>query len=479
MSGRGWYFAKSSADLHANELVIPIFGFVFRLPIPTQWIVVYGNADELAPQHYIFDRTEADGSMSDQEKLRKQIATDFPVIDVVKRLYEDEVDLPVADAAAPPVLHLTSDRLRDAINFGPHFLSLSGHGSQNGCCTLNNNMASNANNGYHAFIGWADSCLTNNFEWEDSMSEDLLKNPNGGAVGYIGNTRFSWIGLGDDYQREFFKRLKVTRHLALLNDSRFNLPNNWSSEKWTKFSLNLLGDPEMPVWVGKPKAMKVTHAAEILKAEQNVPVQVKTSANAAINNAVVSFSMGDNWLVSGITDASGVANLHINPSAIGTIEVVVTAQDFVPYFGTINVKENILCKTAVICKADILCKTTIACGAAITCGAAIACKTTIACGAAISCGVAIACGAKIVPCSQKIACNLSISSCMAAIGSGCPAINPDPFNNLADILKASGVDNVNELAKKQNTPKVKKALEQLEPGNRKALTLMLKRIDKE
>lgn len=465
-TGRGWYFAKSDTDLNVSETVVTIFGMVIRIPIPTQWMVVYGYSDEVTPQYYIFDKAAADGSMTDQEALRKQIAADFTSIDTVRRLYEDEVDLPAADATSPPVFHLTSNRLRDTLNLGQHFVSLSGHGSQDGCCALDNNMAQNATNGYHTFIAWADSCLTNDFQVEDSMSEDLLKNPNGGAVAYVGNTRFSWIGLGDDYQREFFQRLKSVRHLALLNDSRFNLPNNWVYFKWIKFALNLLGDPEMPLWVGKPDAMKVTHPAKIFKTDQHVLVKVTTSSGAAIGDAVVCFAMGD-WVASAITDATGQADLHITPPATGSLEVVVTAQDSVPYFGTILVEKKVICRTAIICKANIMCK------------AAISCKAAILCKASILCGSSVLCGPKIVPCGGAIACNLAISGCKVGIGPGCPAIDPVPWRDLIDIFKESGVKDIKELSAKQNTPRVRKVIATLSPANRKALTLMLHRIEKE
>jgi hypothetical protein len=456
--GRGWYFAKSDTDLSPSELVITIFGFVFRMAIVTPWVVVYGNSDELAPANFIFDRTEADLSMSDQEVLRKQIATDFPAIDVVNRLYEDEVDLPAADAAAAPLQHITSDRVRDALNLGPHFLSLSGHGSQGGCCGVDGAMAQAAANGFLQPITYAMSCLTADFGAQDATSEKLVFNPNGGAVAYVGYTRFGWIGVGDDFERAFFTRLKTTRHLALLNDSRLTL---W--HVWTKYVQILLGDPEMPVWVGKPKAIKVVHPSEIVKAAQDVVVEVKTSANAPLKDAVVSLAMGPvvTWAT---TDASGKASVHVNPSAAGTMEVVVTATDCVPYFGTLTVKEKITCTVMLQCKADILCKSL------------VSCQPAVSCSALVSCGASILCGAKITPCVAKIACGASISGCKAAIGPGCPKIDPIPFKDFIDVAKACGVKDVKELAEKQDTPRVKKVLAKLSPANRKALVMMLKKI---
>ena len=115
-------------------------------------------------------------------------------------------------------------------------------------------MALGLRNGAPGFIGYADSCLTNGFDSNDAMAEALLLNPSGGAVAYVGNTRFSWIGVGDDFQRAFFHRLASTRHLGLLNDSRlsvFGTTGYWRGyERWQIFSLNLLGDPELRIHRG-------------------------------------------------------------------------------------------------------------------------------------------------------------------------------------------------------------------------------------
>ena len=122
--------------------------------------------------------------------------------------------------------------------------------------------AGGLSNGYHSFIAYADSCLTNQFDAEDAVSEHLLYNPNGGAVAYVGNTRFSWIGVGDNFQRRFFDRMQTTRHLGLLNDTRCAMVNESTGfyrlyNKWQIFSMNLMGDPEMPVWSSPPRTMTV------------------------------------------------------------------------------------------------------------------------------------------------------------------------------------------------------------------------------
>lgn len=66
-------------------------------------------------------------------------------------------------------------------------------------------------------------------------------------MAYVGNSRFSWIGVGDDVQRAFFHRLVSTPHLGLLNDARIGSISMDAYGHWIMLSLNLMGDPEMPV----------------------------------------------------------------------------------------------------------------------------------------------------------------------------------------------------------------------------------------
>lgn len=251
-SVRGWYYATSATDASPSVLTIPLWFTTITFPIPSAWIVVHGTTEERSPAAYEFNPKAAEGSMDDQERLRRQIRTEVPGIDRFSRYYEDERDLSFFARLAAPVQYLTEAGLRGGLDAAPHLVSLSGHGSQSGVAHLSTWMAQGLRNGSPGFIGYADSCLTNGFDTNDAMSEALLLNGAGGAVGYVGNTRFSWIGVGDDFQRAFFHRLASTRHLGLLNDSRltvFGTTGYWSGyDRWQIFSLNLLGDPELRVY---------------------------------------------------------------------------------------------------------------------------------------------------------------------------------------------------------------------------------------
>jgi hypothetical protein len=254
----GWYYAIDYDDLTPSVQQFVFDGFLynisFTLPLPTPWIVVWdGNDAVLHPLHFGVDYTEADSSMTDQEALREYMKSALPVIDHVERLYTDEPDLVIESQSDAPLHHLTEANLLDALTRGPHFASFSGHGNTDWCAYLRTSLVNQLTNGSSTTHMWVDSCLTGAFDSQDCVAEAAIKRPNGGALSYIGNTRYSWVGLGAKFREAFFVRMGTSRHLGELNDSRFLFKNEASGlgrerRLWHILVQHLFGDPEMPVY---------------------------------------------------------------------------------------------------------------------------------------------------------------------------------------------------------------------------------------
>lgn len=334
---RGWYYATSATDMTVNFMHIILPWLTIDIPLPSPWIVVHGPLAERTPADFQLDWQGQDGSMSDQEKLRTQVRSELPGIDQFNRLYEDDLDLGFFQRLAAPIQQLTSDRLRDALNAGPHFVSLSGHGSSDGCCGGSVGLASGLTNGEPGFIGYADSCLTNQFDAADAFSEALLTNDSGGAVAYIGNTRFSWIGVGDDFQRAFFHRLTATRHLGLLNDSRCSVVGSTGARQgydhWAVFALNLLGDPEMRVYRQAVPGLRIRLRNPRLERPIEIYVELAKPPRPPrpgpdpAPDVLVDVRQGD-WSIQLRTDASGIARLEPGLLRPGPVEVTVSHEDY-------------------------------------------------------------------------------------------------------------------------------------------------------
>ena len=255
----GWFFAKSETDLSPTNSSINNWIFEW-LKLPhnplheaTQWIVVIGPNEIISPSYFQIGEVGIDNSINEQEELLDWMHNNFPRINQVQRLYSDVADMsPGGVWAEAGLKNLTRDNIKQELNKGPHFVCLIGHGSANGVAELNINMANDLNNGNETFIAFADSCSTNAFDHDimDCLGEQLILNPHGGAIAYIGNTRFGWSWLGYLSKLKFFKSMKYFRHIGLLNDSRFSLiDSDWALRRiWTILTQTLLGDPEMNVY---------------------------------------------------------------------------------------------------------------------------------------------------------------------------------------------------------------------------------------
>lgn len=338
---RGWYYAASATNLSPSSITVSLpWQPSFSIPVPSRWIVAFGANDELSPMYFVVDDAAGDGSMLDQEALRLQLSTDVPGWSQVHRLYEDDVDLPAAPGA-PPLEHLSATGLEAQLDQGPHIVSLSGHGYWGGCCGLGPSMRTSLTNGTRTFIAYADSCLTNQFDVEDAISEQLVQNEHGGAVAYVGNTRFSWIGVGDDFQRNFFKGLPATRALGTLHDRRLAMVNAATGfylvyNRWSIHALNLIGDPEMRVWTHAPWRLCL-ELPESVYVHGRLAVQV-LHGNEPVPDAVVSLDQGAGVLRRGRSDRNGVAAFDLEGLSPGDLHVTAVHPEAATTRTTISVK---------------------------------------------------------------------------------------------------------------------------------------------
>jgi hypothetical protein len=163
-------------------------------------------------------------------------------------------------------------------------------------------------------------------------------------VAYVGNTRFSWIGLGDDHQRAFFRRLTSTRHLGLANDIRVSVLDMgyWHAyARWCIHALNLLGDPEMKIWRGyhKPWAIAVEW-----NGDRRIPLVVKVKPRIpkpgepeeAFEDVMVHLRQGELERVARV-DRDGLATFDLQQAAEGPVTLTVSGPDAVPHVEQLEV----------------------------------------------------------------------------------------------------------------------------------------------
>lgn len=262
----GFYFCTDVTCATRSEIFWPgIGGFgMVEIPIPTKFVKIFAPAGALRPALFFFDHRSQDGSMVEKEMVKDLFAARFPGFNDRKRLYKDIYDI----APAPDLSELFPVRLGEALLSGYNITSLSGHGWYGGCCGLEAGYIPDLLS-FTSGIVYADSCLTNEFDQAagDAVSELMLVQPGGGAVAYVGNTRYSWIGLGSAFERAFWARMRTTRHIGALHNTK-SLFVSYPSEHWVNFSLNLMGDPETEIWRGRAEQMLVTVPNRVMQGDR-------------------------------------------------------------------------------------------------------------------------------------------------------------------------------------------------------------------
>ncbi len=159
----------------------------------------------------------------------------------------------------------------------------------------------------------------------------------GGAIAYFGTTGV--ITHGAHFRsagyRGFADAIFVEKELRLGEATlraRFRVDSLYHHQA-RYLEWNLFGDPEMNIWTGVPRECDVNYDSVIVMAPQDLVVTVTVNGRA-FHGALVCVSMDSVVYVWGETDGTGRVELPVNPTHIGTMDVVVTGRNLQPFEGT-------------------------------------------------------------------------------------------------------------------------------------------------
>ncbi len=268
---------------------------------------------------------------------------------------------------------LNAANLAQQVNNGYNFLHMACHGSstswqlESGSLTSSNIFDLMPDQGTYLRPDAANivtmACLTNAFDQaQSSLSEAFLRTRDGGAVSYIGGTRYGWgwpnsssAGVSLQYNQTFYQYLFDDNHnshigeiLALAKASKISGCSSYNSSRWVQFSLALMGDPEMPLYTANPAEFAVSAATEIGLGQQNYSI----STNKA--EALVCLSKGNEIYYRGQTNKQGKLTATITPSTPGEMTLTITAKNFRPYTASVFVTTPTLepCKELTVANID-------------------------------------------------------------------------------------------------------------------------------
>ncbi len=294
--------------------------------------------------------------------------------------------------------HGTRQDIDTAITNGLFLITHLGHGSRmyrylddyligdGGWATpyFSEENAANLQNGPLTPILWSPSCETGWFDNEtdkanalysqgeiiatlqtgdddESFCEQLIVNPNGGAVGAIGSTRISygpivdrmvwgwmdaiWPDYIESYRDQYGDSNPLYQMGPVFEYGKQYMLTKFSDANYSEYLQTTIdeflwfGDPAMEMWTAAPEpltAADVTHPESISLGEPtDVTVTVRKDSKPLANARVtISRAMAPEDYWTGLTDASGdVTFIGVTTSQWGDYNVVVTAHNHVPYEG--------------------------------------------------------------------------------------------------------------------------------------------------
>ncbi|MEA3432421.1 MAG: C25 family cysteine peptidase [candidate division WOR-3 bacterium] len=243
-----------------------------------------------------------------------------------------------------------------AINSGYNIINHIDHGDYNkikmgagpwlGCAD-----ADALTNGDRQSVFYTSACKVAGFD-HDAVSEHFMNNAGGGTVAFIGNSRYGFYepgfpgcGVSDKYDEYFFISLftdniyKIGGTLA--GSKEYFVPYSWNYSggyRWIQFNLNLLGDPEMPIWTNSPQQLSVDVPEYTYPGGECMVTVKKASNNAPVQGALVCLAKDDEAYETGYTDANGRVTISIpEATTSGDIAYTVTAQDYLYETGIIHI----------------------------------------------------------------------------------------------------------------------------------------------
>jgi len=246
----------------------------------------------------------------------------------------------------------TYDNVMTALNSGQNIINHDGHawwyimGIGDGYL-FNEDMDALTNEPAYSIL-YSIGCWPAAFDY-DCIAEHFVTNSDGGGVAFIGNSRYGWgspgnpvYGYSDRFDQQFFHHLfdnniyYIGSTLAAAKSTYIPLAGEENVYRWCEYEINLLGEPEMPIWTDIPNYLTVTSPVELPLGNCFCSVTVTDGSNPVEGALVCLMQQGDVYETA-ITGIDGQVDFQISTSnPANDLYLTVTAQNFIPFEITIS-----------------------------------------------------------------------------------------------------------------------------------------------
>ncbi len=248
----------------------------------------------------------------------------------------------------PDAYPLAAAAAIDSINAGYNLVVHVGHGNKDIIRVGTSNYITMAdadafsNGDARASFMWLLNCTSAAIDY-DSIAERIVTNPAGGAAAVFGPTRYSFPATMSDYLHSWIEILYsgsapqagVVSALAKAEHASEEVAGYENPNRWTQFSTVLLGDPELPIWRGRPLTLDAMHTNQMDVGDSGLLVTVTDPA--PVDGALVCARRSGEVYAYGLTGPGGDVFLDVTPHTTGTITLTVTAPGYLPHESSVAV----------------------------------------------------------------------------------------------------------------------------------------------
>ncbi len=326
----------SDANLMVDKLIS------YSTPVDS---VSKGKFTFLAEVIFPPDYTEGDDIILDGAEMAQSIYTPYLETNtdiVTSRLYE------TCDMYTGSICISKSVAI-DSLNAGTNHVVHVGHGYKYnmsvGSGSILNYDAKNLINGEALFSMYLMNCTNVAFD-TDCLAEYFLLNQNGGAFAITGSSRSAFPSASkpymDDYYRLYFNHNIVQLGRTYTESREDHTPAAYgeTSDRWTHFIYNYLGDPEISSFKSEAVPFQVSIPSSAEFGPNGIDIQVN-SEGAPFDSALVClYKEGDDYQYA-LTNGSGMASFNdFYCKDEGWIKVTVTGLNHCRFQDSIQVLEE-------------------------------------------------------------------------------------------------------------------------------------------
>lgn len=247
--------------------------------------------------------------------------------------------------AYPGAMPLTKAATLAALGRGYGIVNHIGHGARSQLSIGSENLTmpdlATLANGDSLPLWISSNCSSAAVDYE-CVAEEVVRNPAGGALAYVGATREAWPGVSYTISTRLTDYLETgaptTLGEAVENARAALLPQARSEtqERWGYFETVLLGDPAIPLWRCPPTSLAVTRPSSVTLSVGRFTVTVLASGAPVESALVVAWKQGEDYRPA-FTDAAGHATVLFHPGSTGKFSLAVTAPGRLPFLDSLTV----------------------------------------------------------------------------------------------------------------------------------------------